>query len=207
MPRTGLVGEAAAFLDPFYSPGSDFIAIGNTMVGRLIEEDLDGKSIEHLAPTLQSIFLTLFQNNLITYRDVRLTGLAWLRGWASFTMACSIGAVANVGIANLLFVQETIWVLAGMAGTAFISGKVEDSEGSSYVVPAGSLFGDAGAGTNKVWVIDADSTARQREVTVGRVTPTGVQITAGLQSGERIATAGVHTLYEGQPVKITGAGE
>ena len=66
--RWGLVGEAAALLDPFYSPGSDFIAIGNTMVGKLIEEDLAGRSIEHLAPTLQSVFLTLFQNNLITYR-------------------------------------------------------------------------------------------------------------------------------------------
>jgi flavin-dependent dehydrogenase len=67
--RWGLVGEAAAFLDPFYSPGSDFIAIGNTMVAKLIEEDLAGRSIEHLAPTLQSVFLTLFQNNLLTYRD------------------------------------------------------------------------------------------------------------------------------------------
>lgn len=67
--RWGLVGEAAAFLDPFYSPGSDFIAIGNTMVGKLIEEDLAGRPIEHLAPTLQSVFLTLFQNNLLTYRD------------------------------------------------------------------------------------------------------------------------------------------
>ena len=67
--RWGLVGEAAAFLDPFYSPGSDFIAIGNTMLGKLIEEDLAGRSIEHLAPTLQSVFLTLFQNNLLTYRD------------------------------------------------------------------------------------------------------------------------------------------
>ena len=67
--RWGLIGEAAAFLDPFYSPGSDFIAIGNTMVGRLIEEDVAGNSITHLAPTLQSVFLTLFQNNLLTYRD------------------------------------------------------------------------------------------------------------------------------------------
>lgn len=67
--RWGLTGEAAAFLDPFYSPGSDFIAIGNTMVGKLIEEDLAGRSIEHLAPTLQSVFLTLFQNNLLSYRD------------------------------------------------------------------------------------------------------------------------------------------
>ena len=67
--RWGMVGEAAAFLDPFYSPGSDFIAIGNTMIGKLIEDDLAGHNISHLAPTLQSVFLTLFQNNLLTYRD------------------------------------------------------------------------------------------------------------------------------------------
>lgn len=67
--RWALVGEAGVFLDPFYSPGSDFIAIGNTMVGKLIEDDLQGRSIEHIAPALQSVFLTLFQNNLITYRD------------------------------------------------------------------------------------------------------------------------------------------
>lgn len=67
--RWALVGEAGVFLDPFYSPGSDFIAIGNTMVAKMIMEDLAGRPLEHLAPTLQSIFLTLFQNNLITYRD------------------------------------------------------------------------------------------------------------------------------------------
>ena len=67
--RWALVGEAGVFLDPFYSPGSDFIAIGNTMVCKLIEEDLAGHPLEHLAPTLQSVFLTLFQNNLVTYRD------------------------------------------------------------------------------------------------------------------------------------------
>lgn len=67
--RWALVGEAGVFLDPFYSPGSDFIAIGNTMVCKLIDEDLAGHPLEHIAPTLQSVFLTLFQNNLITYRD------------------------------------------------------------------------------------------------------------------------------------------
>lgn len=67
--RWALTGEAAAFLDPFYSPGSDFIAIGNTMIGKLIEDDLAGKPIDRLAPTLQSVFLTLFHNNLATYRD------------------------------------------------------------------------------------------------------------------------------------------
>ena len=67
--RWALVGEAGVFLDPFYSPGSDFIAMGNTMVAKMIMDDLDGRPLEHVAPALQSIFLTLFQNNLVTYRD------------------------------------------------------------------------------------------------------------------------------------------
>ncbi len=35
------------FLDPFYSPGSDFIAISNTYITELIAKDLAG---EHFAP-------------------------------------------------------------------------------------------------------------------------------------------------------------
>lgn len=55
-------------------------------------------------------------NNLITYRDLQLKGIAWWRGWLSFVLACSIGAIANVGIADYLFDRETTWFLAGFAG-------------------------------------------------------------------------------------------
>ena len=55
-------------------------------------------------------------NNIFTYRDMRLTGWRWLKGWASFTLACSVGAVANVGIAAYLFKLDTLWVLAALAG-------------------------------------------------------------------------------------------
>ena len=67
--RWACVGEAAAFLDPFYSPGSDFIAIGNTMTTRLVAADRAGESLSTVAPGLQSVFLTLLQNNLLTYKD------------------------------------------------------------------------------------------------------------------------------------------
>ena len=43
--RWTLVGEAAAFADPFYSPGSDFIGYGNTFTTDLIARDLDGEDI------------------------------------------------------------------------------------------------------------------------------------------------------------------
>ena len=42
-------------------------------------------------------------NNIFTYRDMRLRGFQWLRGWFPFTLACSVGAIANFGIASSLF--------------------------------------------------------------------------------------------------------
>lgn len=55
-------------------------------------------------------------NNVITYRDQRLRGWAWVRGLISFCMICSIGAVANVGIATVIYAEQPIWWLAGLAG-------------------------------------------------------------------------------------------
>src|SRR5262249_53024734 len=55
-------------------------------------------------------------NNLLTYRDRRLRKWAWLKGLFSFMLACSIGALANVGIATYLFKNRTQWMLAALAG-------------------------------------------------------------------------------------------
>ena len=55
-------------------------------------------------------------NNILTYRDQRLTGWAWLRGLATFMIACGIGAIANIGIATYLFESRAQWALAGLAG-------------------------------------------------------------------------------------------
>jgi dolichol-phosphate mannosyltransferase len=55
-------------------------------------------------------------NNLLTYRDLRLRGWRWLRGLVSFSLACSIGAVANVGIASYLYDTNGGWIFAGLGG-------------------------------------------------------------------------------------------
>lgn len=44
--RWGLTGEAGAFVDPFYSPGSDFIATANELLTSLILADLGGRAHE-----------------------------------------------------------------------------------------------------------------------------------------------------------------
>jgi hypothetical protein len=67
--RWAITGEAGVFLDPLYSPGIDYIALANTMICRLVQEDCGGGSVEQLTPRLQSTFMTLFHDNLLTYQD------------------------------------------------------------------------------------------------------------------------------------------
>jgi dolichol-phosphate mannosyltransferase len=55
-------------------------------------------------------------NNALTYRDRRRRKLAWVTGLASFMVACSLGALANVTIANAVYAQHAPWVLASLAG-------------------------------------------------------------------------------------------
>ncbi|MFL6809805.1 MAG: GtrA family protein, partial [Bradyrhizobium canariense] len=55
-------------------------------------------------------------NNVLTYRDQRLRGFAILRGLIMFYIVCSVGLLANVGVAFSVYDQEPIWWLAGAAG-------------------------------------------------------------------------------------------
>jgi dolichol-phosphate mannosyltransferase len=55
-------------------------------------------------------------NNRLTYRDRRLRGWGALRGLLSFYVVCSVGAVANVGVASWVYGGSPSWWLAGTAG-------------------------------------------------------------------------------------------
>jgi dolichol-phosphate mannosyltransferase len=73
-------------------------------------------TIAQALATLVAMTSNFALNNILTYRDMRLRGWKWLRGWVSFSLACSIGAIANVGIASYLFQSHTAWVVAALAG-------------------------------------------------------------------------------------------
>jgi flavin-dependent dehydrogenase len=57
--RWCLTGEAGVFLDPFYSPGSDMIAISNGLICDLITRELDGEDIKERAAIHNQLFLIL----------------------------------------------------------------------------------------------------------------------------------------------------
>jgi flavin-dependent dehydrogenase len=99
--KWALTGEAGAFLDPFYSPGSDFIALGNSWITDLIIRDFNKENIEmrtriyDLAhKELLSGWLLLYKNmyGLFGKTQVMLMKIIW--DWASYW------AVPNVMFMN-----------------------------------------------------------------------------------------------------------
>ncbi len=67
--RWCLVGEAGPFLDPFYSPGSDFIAFSNTFTTDLITRELGGEDVAERAAAHNDLFLNCYRVHLTEYEN------------------------------------------------------------------------------------------------------------------------------------------
>ena len=77
--RWALSGESAYFVDALYSPGGDFIAVGNTLITRMIEADCSG--CEGRLPTYarfaDQLLLGMFRHYFgLFHRTYRLMGNA-----------------------------------------------------------------------------------------------------------------------------------
>ena len=66
--------------------------------------------------TLGAITWNFVLNNLLTYRDQRLTGWRFVTGLVRFQVICAIGAISNVGIATWIYDYDRRWWLAGLGG-------------------------------------------------------------------------------------------
>jgi RND family efflux transporter MFP subunit len=92
---------------------------------------------------------------------------------------------------------------SGMLLGATIVGRVRLKADSLIEIPSSSLtmVEDKPA----VWVVNAkDQRVQRRKIEIARHAPDSVIVTDGLESGDRVVTAGVQQLHEGQPVKLLG---
>jgi flavin-dependent dehydrogenase len=67
--RWALTGEAGLFLDPFYSPGSDFIGISNTFITDLIARDQAGQAVDAHAAIYDQMYHSFYDSTLAMYQD------------------------------------------------------------------------------------------------------------------------------------------
>lgn len=77
-----------------------FLALaGQTLHGNVVTEFEMGQTLAAVVAMTFNFFL----NNALTYADKRLTGVrALVKGWIKFGVTCSVGLLANVGVAAVL---------------------------------------------------------------------------------------------------------
>ncbi len=102
-----ITGEAGYFTDPFYSPGSDFIAIANDFIQELVVSDLAGENIRFKVGFFELIFRSIYENTLSLYTDQyggfgdrRMMGLklVWDQSyyWGILSLLFFQNALANI---------------------------------------------------------------------------------------------------------------
>ncbi len=72
--------------------------------------------------TIVAMTFNFWLNNLLTYRDKKLSGpkeLFW--GWLGFCATCSVGAFANVAVATMLEANGFHWAASAMVGVLLAS--------------------------------------------------------------------------------------
>lgn len=115
--RWSLVGVSGCFADPFYSPGSDFIAQGNTFTTDFVTRDLNGED----ARTLRRRILQLNAQYLTTFETA-------VRG--TYVDHYQLFGNAEVMTAKLMWEFASYWAIAALP---FIQGRLQDLDFSAAV--------------------------------------------------------------------------
>ena len=71
-----------------------------------------------IVATLVAIASNFFVNNAVTHREQKLEGIGLVWGLLGFTLVCGIGALANIGVAEMFREGGGDWLVSGLAGAA-----------------------------------------------------------------------------------------
>jgi RND family efflux transporter MFP subunit len=171
------------------------------------------KVIARLLDTSQIEMVVQIPENLISkvsyMQDIRVT----FDSFPGVALAATIKEVSNEAsqttrtypVTLIMPQHDKVKILPGMAGT--VSGTLvmpeTSDESEKLVVPVNAVFTPDTQKQDHVWVIDEKSgNVQLRPVKTSHLTRSGIQVIDGLQPGEWIAIAGVHTLRQDQKVRI-----
>ncbi|TPK92649.1 glycosyltransferase family 2 protein [Mesorhizobium sp. B2-4-17] len=101
----------------FGAIGSLGVVLHMSVLGSLLHFGKFAFLPAQIAATFVAMTANFFLNNILTYRDKRAKGF-WsiARGLLSFYAVCSVGALANVGVANAFFASNYAWWASALAG-------------------------------------------------------------------------------------------
>jgi dolichol-phosphate mannosyltransferase len=92
------------------------ILVHLAVLGLLRDSTGLGFEVEQALATVVAMVFNFQLNNMITYRDQKLKGPCLWRGLLLFMVVCGFGAIANIGIAQVLYERHETWTVAGGIG-------------------------------------------------------------------------------------------
>lgn len=115
--RWAVTGDAGVFLDPLYSPGTDFIAMNNTWITDLVTRDLAGDPIFIHTDVYEKTHFGIFEHWIPTYLDkYQLMGNTqimvakifwdWAVYWSFFTLIFTNNGYTNLRVLKSLFASN-----------------------------------------------------------------------------------------------------
>ncbi|MFT4764013.1 MAG: RND family efflux transporter MFP subunit [Oleispira sp.] len=112
----------------------------------------------------------------------------------SFSLTLTLPRPANLNL------------LPGMSASVHVDlNQVLSQKSTVVTIPAQAVFQgqhqQEGSSDAQVWIVNGDMTLSPRKVTVGKLTPTGIEVLTGLQAGEKLVAVGVHQAHEGMKVR------
>ncbi|OFZ56687.1 MAG: hypothetical protein A3D92_00275 [Bacteroidetes bacterium RIFCSPHIGHO2_02_FULL_44_7] len=122
--RWAVTGESGVFLDPFYSPGTDFISLSNTLVADLIQRDLNQEDIHLRTNVYELTLFALFDNWVPVYRSMyalwghtqtMVLKIFW--DWAAYWSVPTL-LFTNNGYTNIIVLRE-LFATEGCVGQRF----------------------------------------------------------------------------------------
>jgi RND family efflux transporter MFP subunit len=114
------------------------------------------------------------------------------------TSSDALGFPVSLRLINVDRTQYTI--SPGMTCIAMVS--VQEEDGHAVSLPLTAIYAPVGD-YDSVWVVDAEDSVHRRRVTLGGLTGSSdVVVMDGVAAGERVVSAGVYKLSEGERVKV-----
>lgn len=143
----GLGGLLPARFVLFVAVGASGVVVHLTVLGLLHRLLVVDFALAQAAATWLAMSSNYVINNRFTYHDRQLRGRAFWRGLLSFYMACLLGALVNVAVAEFLFRADFPWWLAGFLGA--VLGAVWNYALTAHVTwrATGGTGGTGGGGT------------------------------------------------------------
>ncbi len=188
-PEDGAIGSVSAEVDENVSPGQ---AIGILNAGTAIEISLG---------LPESVINSVKKDMKVS---VSFTAIEDQTFKAVITeVAPALDSNTSTYPITVMVTDSDERIKSGMAANVLFEFVNKDLTKDVIVVPA-SAVGEDGKG-RFVFLVEGDSnkaTVKKQAITIGSLTPEGFKVESGLKIGQKIATAGLQTLLDGQEVKL-----